>query len=152
MTVAAESGSGAGESGSGPARVPCVGAVITDESGQLLLILRGHEPGMGLWSIPGGRVEPGESDADAVVREVAEETGLSVTCGPLLGSVVRPGLAGTIIDIRDYRAFVTAGEPRAGDDAAAVRWASPAQVRSLDAAGELTDGLLAALRSWSVLC
>jgi 8-oxo-dGTP diphosphatase len=106
---------------------------------------------MGLWSIPGGRVEPGESDADAVVREVAEETGLSVTCGPLLGSVVRPGLAGTTIDIRDYRAFVIAGEARAGDDAAAVRWASAAQVSSLEAAGELTEGLLAALRSWSVL-
>src|SRR5579862_2911879 len=68
-----------------PARVQCVGAVITDPTGRLLLILRGHEPGMGLWSIPGGRIEPGETDQDAVVREVMEETGLAVTCGPLLG-------------------------------------------------------------------
>jgi 8-oxo-dGTP pyrophosphatase MutT (NUDIX family) len=56
---------------------------------------------MGLWSIPGGRIEAGESDAAAVVREVREETGLQVSCGPLLGVVERPGLAGTVIDIRD---------------------------------------------------
>ena len=51
----------------------------------MLMILRGHEPGKGLWSIPGGRIEPGESDEQAVVREVREETGLEVTCGRLLG-------------------------------------------------------------------
>src|SRR6204780_1228528 len=90
----------------GAVRVPCVGAVITDETGRLLLIQRGHDPGRGLWSIPGGRVEAGESDAEAVIREVAEETGLTVTCGPLLGAVERPGLAGAIADIRDYLAFI----------------------------------------------
>jgi 8-oxo-dGTP diphosphatase len=132
-------------------RLQCVGAVITDQSGRLLLILRGHEPGLGLWSIPGGRVEPGETDAQAVVREVLEETGLQVTCGPLLGSVVRPGLNGAVIDIRDYLAVVTGGDLRAGDDAAAARWATPAEAARLDAAGQLTGGLLAALRSWSVL-
>ncbi|HXW47746.1 MAG TPA: NUDIX domain-containing protein [Streptosporangiaceae bacterium] len=135
----------------GSARMQCVGAVITDESGRLLLILRGHEPGMGLWSIPGGRVEPGETDEQAVVREAQEETGLSVTCGPLLGAVVRPGLDGAVIDIRDYRAFVTGGELSAGDDAAATRWVTPSQASRMEAEGELTEGLLAALRSWSVL-
>ncbi len=129
----------------------CVGAVITDEAGRLLLILRGHEPGMGLWSIPGGRVEPGESDARAVVREAREETGLSVSCGPLLGTVVRPGLDDAVLDIRDYRAFVTGGELSAGDDAAAARWVTPSQVARMEADGQLTEGLLAALRSWSVL-
>src|ERR1700689_2893641 len=73
-------------------RVQCVGAVITDESGRMLLILRGHEPGKGLWSVPGGRIEPGETDEQAVIREVREETGLEVTCGRLLGAAV---LAGT---------------------------------------------------------
>ncbi len=132
-------------------RVQCVGAAIKDEAGRLLLILRGHEPGMGLWSIPGGRVEPGEADPEAVVREVLEETGLVVTCGRLLGSVVRPGLSGAVIDIRDYEAFVTGGELAAGDDAADVRWVSPAQAKAMDAAGQLTGNLLVALRSWSVL-
>ena len=40
-------------------RIPCVGAVIKDRDGRLLLIKRGHEPGAGLWSLPGGRIEPG---------------------------------------------------------------------------------------------
>jgi 8-oxo-dGTP pyrophosphatase MutT (NUDIX family) len=53
--------------------VPCVGAVITDGAGRLLLIQRGHDPGRGLWSIPGGRVEDGETDAAALVREVRAE-------------------------------------------------------------------------------
>jgi 8-oxo-dGTP diphosphatase len=99
-----------------------------------------------LWSIPGGRIEPGESDEDAVVREIREETGLRVTCGPLLGAVDRPGLV-----IRDYHAVVTGGTLIAGDDADAARWASPAEAQALDSAGQLTPGLLATLRSWSVL-
>jgi 8-oxo-dGTP diphosphatase len=101
---------------------------------------------MGLWSIPGGRIEPGESDQEAVVREILEETGLEVTCGPLLGAVERPGLV-----IRDYQALVTGGRLLAGDDAAAARWVRPAEAEAMDTAGELTPELLATLRSWSVL-
>src|SRR5580693_7928125 len=82
--------------------IPCVGAVINDDQGRLLLIKRGHEPGAGLWSIPGGRIEPGETDAEALVREMREETGLAVEAGPLLGSVQRPGRDGDVLDIRDY--------------------------------------------------
>ena len=52
--------------------IPCVGAVATDEQGRLLMIKRGREPGAGLWSIPGGRIEPGETDAEALVREMLE--------------------------------------------------------------------------------
>ena len=70
-------------------RVPCVEAIIKDEAGRLLLIQRGHDPEAGRWSLPGGRIEPGESDEQAVVREIQEETGLRVTCGPLVGSVMR---------------------------------------------------------------
>jgi 8-oxo-dGTP diphosphatase len=132
-------------------RVPCVGAIITDRSGRLLLIRRRNEPGAGLWSLPGGRVEPGETDQQAVVREVREETGLVVTCGALAGTVERPGLAGSVLDIRDYRAAVTGGEVAAGDDAADARWVTPPEAASLDAAGQLTDGLVAALTSWGVL-
>ena len=72
-------------------RVPCAGAIIRDEAERLLLIQRRNEPGAGLWSLPGGRVEAGETDQRAVVREVAEETGLVVTCGRLVGSVERLG-------------------------------------------------------------
>lgn len=132
-------------------RVPCVGAIISDQTGRLLLVLRGHDPGKGLWSVPGGRIEPGETDEQAVIREVREETGLEVACGPLIGAVERPGLAGTVIDIRDYAAVVTGGELAAGDDAADVAWVCADEAESLEADGRLTGGLLAALRSWGVL-
>jgi ADP-ribose pyrophosphatase YjhB (NUDIX family) len=132
-------------------RVPCVGAVIKDSSGRVLLIQRGHDPGKGLWSVPGGRIEAGESDQQAVVREVREETDLEVSCGPLLGALERPGLAGAVLDIRDYDALITGGELAAGDDADDARWVTPAQAAAMDAAGQLTGGLLAALRSWGAL-
>jgi 8-oxo-dGTP diphosphatase len=139
---------------SGPpvTRIPCVGAVIRDETGRLLMILRGHDPGLGLWSIPGGRIEPGETAEEAVVREVREETGLEVRCGPLLGAAELPGLAGAVIDIRDYRAYLLPGAATmlaAGDDAADVRWVSDAEAAAMDERGEVTRGLLAALRAWA---
>ncbi len=124
--------------------IQCVGAVIRDAAGRLLLIRRGHEPGAGLWSLPGGRIEPGESDEQAVVREIAEETGLAVTCGGLLGTATLPGAAGAIIEVRDYRAAVTDGELVAGDDAADARWVTPAEMASLP----LTAGLAEFLRAW----
>jgi 8-oxo-dGTP diphosphatase len=127
--------------------IDCVGAVIKDGAGRLLLIKRGHEPGKGLWSIPGGRIEPGESDEAALVREVREETGLVVTPGPLIGSVRRPAAQGSVFDIRDYAAEVSGGALVNGDDADDARWVAPADLDGLP----LTDGLLATLRSWGVV-
>ena len=119
-----------------------------DPAGRLLLIRRGHEPGKGLWSIPGGRLEPGESDEAALVREVREETGLVVTAGRLIGAVRRPaGASGAVLDIRDYAADVTGGTLTPGDDADDATWASAADLDSMP----LTDGLLDALRSWGAL-
>ena len=127
--------------------IPCVGAVIKDDQGRLLLIKRGHEPGAGLWSLPGGRIEPAETDAEALVREMREETGLAVQAGPLLGSVRRPAPGGNVLDIRDYGATITGGTLRAGDDAAEARW-----VASGDLAGlPITEGLVEALTDWGVL-
>lgn len=127
--------------------IPCVGAIIKDEAGRLLLIRRGHEPGKGLWSIPGGRIEPGESDEAALVREVREETGLAVTVGRLVGAVRRRAGGGSVLDIRDYAAEVTGGTLAPGDDADDATWAGTADLDSLP----LTDGLLEALRSWGAL-
>jgi ADP-ribose pyrophosphatase YjhB (NUDIX family) len=124
-----------------------VGAVVTDGQGRLLMIKRGHEPGAGLWSIPGGRIEPGETDAEALVREMSEETGLVVEVGPLIGRVRRPGLDGAVIDIRDYAATVTGGTLRPGDDAADARWVEAADLDSL----KITEGLIEALTDWGVL-
>ena len=128
-------------------RIPCVGAVVRDGAGRLLLIKRGHDPEAGKWSLPGGRIEPGETDAQALVREMREETGLIVIPGPLLGAVERPGPGGSIIDIRDYAATVTGGILAAADDAADARWVAAADVPRLP----LTSGLADALASWGVL-
>ena len=127
--------------------IPCVGAVVTDGQGRLLMIKRGHAPGAGLWSIPGGRIEPGETDAEALVREMFEETGLAVEVGRLIGRVQRPGPNATVIDIRDYAATVTGGTLRPGDDAADARWVQAAELGSL----EITEGLIEALTDWGVL-
>jgi 8-oxo-dGTP diphosphatase len=127
--------------------IPCVGAIVTDGRGRLLMIKRGHDPGAGLWSIPGGRIEPGETDAEALVREMIEETGLTVEVGRLIGRVRRPGLNGAVVDIRDYAATVTGGTLRPGDDAADARWVAPAELESLD----ITEGLIDALTGWGVL-
>ena len=127
--------------------IPCVGAVIKDGQGRLLLIKRGHPPGAGLWSLPGGRIEPGETDAEALVREMREETGLVIEAGQLIGTVRRPARGGGVLDIRDYAATVIGGTLRAGDDAADVRWVDASELESLP----LTDGLVAALTGWGVL-
>ncbi|NUU24045.1 MAG: NUDIX hydrolase [Streptomycetaceae bacterium] len=125
---------------------PCVGAIVLDGEGRLLLIRRGTPPGKGLWSIPGGRVEKGESDAQALAREMAEETGLEVTVGPLVGSVVRSAPDGGLYEIRDYACIAHGGTPRPGDDAEEVRWVRPEELPGM----QLTDGLLETLREWNV--
>jgi 8-oxo-dGTP diphosphatase len=125
-------------------RIPCVGAVIMDRDGRLLLIRRGHEPGAGLWSLPGGRIEPGETDEQAVAREVREETGLIVDCGGLLGRAELPGADGSVIDVGDYLAVVTGGELAAGDDADDARWVTATDMDDLP----LTKGLAGYLTAW----
>ncbi|MFC4122400.1 NUDIX hydrolase [Nonomuraea zeae] len=129
-------------------RVNCVGAVVFDAADRLLLIKRGRPPGVGLWSIPGGRVETGETDETAVRREVFEETGLRVhEVGRLAGAVDRPGPGGVTYVIRDYLASVSPGTPVAGDDAADVRWCDRAELARLP----ITEGLLETLTDWGVL-
>jgi ADP-ribose pyrophosphatase YjhB (NUDIX family) len=127
--------------------VPCVGAIVHDPAGRLLLIRRGHEPGRGLWSVPGGRVEPGETLAAAVEREVREETGLTVRAGAPVGTVRLPG-PGVVFDVTDLRCVLDpAGqEPTPGDDADAVVFADAATLAGL----RCTDGLLDTLRGWGV--
>ena len=124
-----------------------MGAIITDDAGRLLLIQRGHEPEEGRWSLPGGRVKPGESDRDALVREVREETGLHVEPGRLIGAVERPAPGGAVFDIYDYAASISGGQLVAGDDAADARWVHPGEIDRL----ELTTGLARTLAGWGVL-
>jgi ADP-ribose pyrophosphatase YjhB (NUDIX family) len=127
--------------------IPCVGAVIKDGQGRLLLIKRGHAPAAGLWSLPGGRIEPGETDAEALVREMREETGLVIEAGQLIGTARRPAQDGSVFDIRDYAATVIGGTLRPGDDAADARWVDASELAALP----LTGGLAETLTGWGVL-
>ncbi|WP_035283714.1 NUDIX hydrolase [Actinokineospora spheciospongiae] len=131
-------------------RIRCVGALIGDDRGRLLLVRRGREPGRGLWSVPGGKVEPGESDAEAVVRETREETGLEVVPGRLVGSVLREAPNG-VFHIHDYACVVTGGDLRAGDDADDVQWVNLAIFTTLDWDNLLVEQLADTLRGWNVL-
>ena len=99
----------------------CVGAVALDDE-CLLLVRRGRGPAAGEWAIPGGRVEAGETLAEAVVREVQEETGLDVVCDELVGWVERIGADYHFV-ILDFSVTVLDDRPPvAGDDAAEVAW------------------------------
>lgn len=124
--------------------MPCVGAVVVDDAGRLLLIQRGHAPSAGLWSVPGGRVEPGETLPAAVVREVREETGLTVVPGAVVGRLSIPG-DGVVYDVTDF-VCVLAGppaEPVAGDDAADALFADAATLDRLPCTPRLLETLRA---------
>jgi 8-oxo-dGTP diphosphatase len=109
-----------------------VGAVIWDGS-RVLLERRGKPPAQGAWSLPGGLIEVGETAEEAVRREVAEECGIEVEVGPLLG-LFEPihcdedGLVRYHFVVLDFLTHFRNGELRAGDDAADLRWASPEEL------------------------
>jgi len=119
----------------------CAGAVVFDDSRRLLMVRRAHDPGRGLWTVPGGRCLSGESADAACVREVREETGLDVVIGRALGRVLRDGLDDVVYDISDFECTVAGGELRAGDDADDARWVSRAEFDELAIVAQLRDYL-----------
>ncbi len=133
--------------GSRAHNIRCVGAVVFDNGGRVLLVRRANEPGRGRWSVPGGRVEAGESDQHAVIREVAEETGLEVEITRRVGGVRRGAPGGGVFDIHDYLCRATGGTLRAGDDADDARWCDRETLTSLP----IVDGLVDALTGWDCL-
>jgi 8-oxo-dGTP diphosphatase len=121
-----------------------VGAVVVRDR-RLLLVERGRGVNVGLWSLPGGRVEPAETLAAALRRELWEEVGLRVRVGPLCGIAERISEQAHYV-ILDFWADAD-GTPVAGDDAADVVWAARADLDHLD----LVHGLLAFLADHRVL-
>lgn len=107
-----------------------VGAVVVSRDGRVLVIRRGKPPGLGNWSIPGGKVEPGESLAEAVVREVREETGLDVKVERHL-ETYEMCTANYRIEEHLCTPIDDAAPLVAGDDAAEARWAEVAELASL---------------------
>ena len=104
--------------------VPCVGVVCL-KGDEVLLIRRGKAPRAGEWSLPGGRIEPGERAVDAAIRELKEETGVEARIGGLIDVVdgLFPEIERHYVLI-DYWAEWLAGEPVAGDDAAEALFVS----------------------------
>ena len=124
----------------------CVGAIaVFDDS--ILMVRRGRGPAQGTWSIPGGRVEAGETLAEAVVRELAEETGLAGVCETLVGWAERigPGYHYVILDFTVT--LLSDTEPMAGDDAAEARWVPLSEVAEL----QLAEGLAEFLHDHGIL-
>jgi 8-oxo-dGTP diphosphatase len=124
----------------------CVGAIAIDTE-RLLMIRRGRGAAAGEWSIPGGRVERDEMLAEAVVRELQEETGLEGVCDKFVGWAERIGddfhhvildFKVTLLDVR---------EPVAGDDAAEAAWVPLADVADLN----LVEGLAEFLHEHGIL-
>lgn len=145
MTVArAESALGSGgdsalgSEAEAPSAVPelAVGAVVR-RGADLLLIRRGRPPAAGEWSIPGGRVRRGELMAEAVVRELREETGLIGVCGPLIDWVERLGPDYHFVILDFHVTLLGDADPVAGDDAAEVRWVPVLDVAEM----HLVEGL-----------
>jgi ADP-ribose pyrophosphatase YjhB (NUDIX family) len=117
--------------------IVAVAAIVFDDQGRVLLVERGRPPAVGLWTVPGGRLEGAETLAQAVAREVREETGLLVEVGALASVVERIGDDYHFV-ILDYLARVIGGTLAAGSDARAARFVGEDELGALP----LTDGLV----------
>lgn len=123
-----------------------VGGIAFDDGNRVLLIRRGQPPAIGRWTVPGGRVELGETLREACARELAEETGLEVDAGPVvevLDRMVRDDRGDVThhFVIIDFLVDIRGGELSASSDA------DDARFFTLDEATELalTDGLMPVL-------
>jgi 8-oxo-dGTP diphosphatase len=125
--------------------IPAVGAVVFKE-GKILTVKRGHEPGKGKWSIPGGRVELGETTFEAAVREVREECSIEVEIERVLDSVdniIRDedGRIKYHFVIIDLLARYVSGQIKAQSDAEECRWVTPRELVKLDITSMLREML-----------
>jgi ADP-ribose pyrophosphatase len=114
-----------------------VGALVIKDN-EVLLVKRKQPPGEGLWAIPGGRVELGETLQEATEREVGEETGVTVRAGNPIYTfdLIERDDAGRIryhYIIVDLMADYVSGKPNPSDDACEARWVTSEELDGLQA-------------------
>lgn len=116
--------------------VPSVTAVVRDGEGRILII---HKTDNDLWALPGGGHDIGESIGDTVVREVVEETGITVQVDSIVGLYTNPEhvLAYDDGEVRQqfsicFRAHPTGGALRTSSESKEVRWVAPADLDKLN--------------------
>jgi len=124
----------------------CAGAVVVCD-GAILLIRRGSPPGQGLWSVPGGRVQRGETLAEAARRELREETGLDGEVGEAAGWTELIGRRRHYVVVDFWVAVASRFAPTAGTDAADAAWVPLEELGEW----ELVDGLAQFLADHRVL-
>ena len=127
-----------------------VGAVIVQDGG-VVLIKRKYEPLKGRWSLPGGGVEVGETLAEAVAREMLEETGLQVEVGPVIevfDRITRDGEQRVRYHyvLVDYLCWPIAGELQAGSDVDDAMVVDPAALAPFDLAPQTMAAIDRAVR------
>jgi ADP-ribose pyrophosphatase YjhB (NUDIX family) len=127
--------------------VVAVGLVARDPAGRLLLVERGHPPHQGRWSLPGGRVEAGETLAVAAARELAEETGLEAAVGGIAGVVERIGEGFHYLIVDLWAELASDAGPVAGGDAADARLVDPEELPGYPLSPGLA-GFLAGIGCW----
>lgn len=122
--------------------------LVDDE--RLLLVRRAHSPAPDTWAVPGGRVERGETLAEAVTRELREETGLEGVCGRLIGvSELIPDDGGEehIVILGFEVSLFASAEPVAGSDASEACWTPLGDVADM----RLTPGLAEFLHDHQII-
>jgi ADP-ribose pyrophosphatase len=120
-----------------------VGAVVIHE-GRVLLVKRGKPPAEGLWAIPGGSVEIGETLQTAAEREILEETGIRIKAGDPIYTfdAIQKDGDGRIrfhYVIVDLLADYLEGDPKAGDDAHDVQWVHPSDLDRMNVSRKTLD-------------
>jgi 8-oxo-dGTP diphosphatase len=130
-----------------PRPVVAVGLVARDRSGRLLLVQRANPPAKGRWSLPGGRVEGGETLVVAAARELAEETGLEATVGEIAGVVERLGEGHHYLIVDLWAELADGAVPVAGGDAADARLVELDQLPGYPLSPGLA-GFLAGIGCW----
>ena len=115
---------------------------VTRGDGMVLLVLRGRGAAQGTWAFPGGGIEAGETAADAALRELAEETGVTATVTGELGRYSFPATStAQAISLTVFIGTYVSGTAQAGDDARDTKWISPRNAQHLPLAAHMAVAL-----------